>query len=1446
MSEGIQIIMTAPVLHSLLLLLEHLSPELQAQLEHTGELPPAARSDLAGQLQRLLRAHAAYIPLRLVERQLANPIPGQVTGSFWDGSLLFADLSGFTALSEQLSTIGRQGAEEVSGIVNQLFDALVEEVANNHGTLLKFGGDALTAFFDQHRLGVAHAAAATHAALAMQRRMQAFANLRTRAGTFRLRLRVGVHSGRLFAAEVGDTSHIELVITGREVNQVATAQEIAAPGDVVVSDQTAALLHNAHFEPSERGFHRITALPAPDLPPPHDTLTFPTGSDLATLEQLATQLAALRPYLVRGLPQRFLDSRFTEIGEFRPVSVMFANFHNFSEMLDLLKDEPQLAAQVLNAYFQRVQQVVHRYDGSVNKVDMATHGDKLMALFGAPAAHEDDPLRVVQCALDMRRALHEVNAELARLFEPLTDRYAEQHAAPPALHQRIGINTGTVFAGRVGGAQRYEYTVMGSAVNLSARLMAKAADGMVLISPFTRTMVEQYVAVADHPPLQLKGLSQPITPGVVLDRDSNGARATGRSESSLPHVDLVGRDLELHQMLTAAELALKGSGRVIALTGEAGIGKTRLCGELLHQLVLSGYTPPGQGGVENFVIYGGECQSYEQSTPYATIRPPLRALLEINPQRATSRAESDAAAVAMLDTLEQAVTRYAPKLVRFAPLLGDALGVAVQETPLTRGLTAEQRHDRLHELIIALFIGATSEYSLILMLEDIQWADASSLELLNEIATAIQGKPLLLLLNYRPSPPIDAPWNALDTTLQITLTELPLEKGEELLSALLNHNPPPAVRSLVERTQGNPFYIEELIRTLIASGILARNQLGNWYLTGPLNEATLPRSIEGLVIARLDKLPEAQYDMVQVASVVGRRFQQSVVAGIYQQKSILNHVLEALIHAEITQQDFQDDDLSYLFRHALLRDVAYETILFARRRELHRQVALRLEELTNDDPQARQNVLSVVARHYLLAEVWQAAFAYHVLAGQQAQQRYANREALTLFATALEIVPNLPLPTDPDEHIRQIVDLHERRGNIFALLGETDDAVAAYLEAMALVDVREETHRETRVRLHRLLASVEEQSSEFDTAVRWLQQGMALANEQTRAELARCYLLGAKIYNRRGEFDSSLEWVRTSLSMATDVGNDLDRAHALRLLGVILSDVGDMGASIQALESARAILNDSIGDPNSLSRILNDLGAVYDQVGRWQEAIACYEQAIEISEAIGDAVGIAYASNNLAYLLVGRNALQRAYDLYLYSGERFQQIGSAWGAALTDYNRGEVLTLQGQPAAAMKLFQSSLDTFERIGSRTFIPEVLRLAAEASLALEDYAAATDYARRSLAAAEELGMSVEQGIAQRVLGQIALAQQHYVDAAALLEHACTTLSEADSPYDIGKVRYWQACLHAQQGDLDAAQPLLQQAYQAFTALDAQRDLARVHELASTYQLALVADTTVRPLT
>lgn len=1409
-------------------LIDYLDSDLAADLAQGRGLPAAVRADLAVELRRWLAAYAAYIPDRLVRAQLADPTPGRVGGAFWQGSLLFADLSGFTALSEKLSVLGKQGAEEISAVVNRLFNALVDEVIAHQGGLLKFGGDALTAFFDAETLGPVHAAAAAHAALEMQARMDDFAALETRAGTFRLQLRVGVHSGRVFAAEVGDLSHIELVITGAEVNRVALAQEIAAPGEVVISDQTAALLAGARLEPRRAGFQHILGLPEAELPPPPADLLTPDGpTDLATLERLAAQVEALRPYLVRALPQRFLEAISFRLGEFRPVSVLFANVHDFSALLAELGDDAATAAAAFNAYYRRAQTIVHRYDGIINKVDMYTHGDKLMALFGAPTAHEDDPLRAVRCALELEAALDEANREINQLLG--------QDWPHTALHQRIGINTGAVFAGRVGGARRYEYTVMGPAVNLAARLMTAAADGAILLSPATRAAVARQVAVKEQPPIQLKGLAGPVVPVRALHLFETERLAEANPEISLHRPPLVGRDAELERLAAEAAMALRGAGRVLALVGDAGAGKTRLSEELIQRLVLMSVAAPGPDAVPSFQIYTGDCQSYDQRTPYAVMRGPLRHLLGVNlrresgPQARERRGTRSLVPSSLELQLQMRVEQLAPDLARFVPLLSDVLGLDLAETQLIRTLTPAQRHDRVQELVTALWCGAANREPLLLALDGLHWADSASLELLERMAGAAAGAPLLLLLTYRSDPPIAEKWTDLPTTTRLALDDLPPERGAELIAALLGGMPPPAVLSLLDRTQGNPFFIEELVRALVVAGALSRDETRAWQLTRPLEQIAIPDSIEGLLIARLDRLDEPRYELVEVASVVGRRFQHPVVQGIYRNPAPLDEGLARLIAMELILSEQQERELAYLFRHALVRDVAYEGILYARRRMLHQHVARRIEELYGGAGVSGNEHLSLLAWHYLRAEDWLPAFRYHLAAGVQAQRRYANRDALALFATALEIAPRLAVSADAGWLVEQVAELHERSGDIHVLLGEYEQAEAAYREALALLDARD-TGGAGRVRLHRLLAQVHERRSAYDAAFDWLERGMSRANSADQAELTRCYLMGAGIYQRLGEYARSQEWARLGLSLAERLGDIADQAHALSLIGNLWQHQGEFVAGITTLERARALF-EQVNDATGLSNVLNNLGVAYLQVGRWQDTIRCYEQSLQISQNVGDVQAMARTSNNLAVVLVGRNELQRAGELYRYSGEQFGRIGSVLGVAVTGYNRGEVLLLQGQAAAALPLFQESIATFERIKARNFLPEALRLAAEASLELDDSAQARAYAGESLAVADELGLTVESAVARRVLGQIALQSGNLAAAADLLEQSRAALEQLDNRYELGRALIWQARLAQAQDRHDKALAALRQAEPIFVALDAQRDLAGVQALLAT---------------
>ncbi|GAB4425326.1 MAG: adenylate/guanylate cyclase domain-containing protein [Chloroflexi bacterium OHK40] len=1412
----------------------HLPPEQAASLDQGADLPVEVRARLGANLRAQLAACAAFVPTRLVRAQLDDPQPGRVSGAFWAGSLLFADLSGFTALSERLSVLGRQGAEEVSAVVSRLFDALIAEIHAHQGALLKFGGDALTAFFDADVLGEAHAHAATAAALAMQRRMDAFVNLQTRAGSFTLRLRVGVHSGRVFAAEVGDASHVELVVTGPEVNRVALAQEIAEPGQVVVTGQTARLINGATLRASRDGFLLAEAIPVPYLPPPtSDPIALRGPDDLPTLARLAARLAALRPYLVRGLPRRFLEAAETGLGEFRPVTVLFANVHDFSALLAHLQHDPGTAAAVFNAYYRRAQAVVHRYDGIVNKVDMYTHGDKLMVLFGAPTAHEDDPTRAVRCALELREALEAANADIRELLAAYTSTKAnidtgtrghEDSAAflppaawrspPPAfiLHQKIGLNTGTVFAGRVGGATRYEYTVMGPAVNLAARLMAAAADGEVLLSPSARAAVAGQVVVEEAPPIRLKGIAAPVVPARALRvADVASTSREGSRATRLANAPLIGRDRELATLLQAASAALAGQGRVLALIGEAGAGKTRLTEELLQRLVVASVAGPTQGEVPPFEILLGDCQSYEQRTPYAAIRGPLRDLLGLSGHRPGTDGDARLAA---------RVRQLAPELERFTPLLGDALGTPLTETPLTAALTAQQRHDRLQDLVVALFAGAARRDPLLIAVEDVHWSDLPSQELLGRLAATAAALPMLLVLTYRPEPPIDAPWDAEPLTFRLALGELGPEQSAALLGALLGGEPPDSILPLLERAQGNPFFIEELVRALVSGGLLLRDDGGAWRLARPVEEVELPKSIEGLLIARLDRLDEPRQELVQVASVIGRRFQRPVVEGVYAGPAALDESLQRLIHFELIQAEQLDRTLAYLFRHALLRDVAYEGILYARRRVLHGRVARRIEELSHG---RLDDQLALLAWHYLQAEEWRPALEYHLRAADQAARRFANRDALALYATALEIAGHLRDGPGAPWVEAQVAVVHEQSGELRLLLGELDDAEAHFRQALS----RATPASESWLRLHRLLASVEERRSRYDEAFGWLQPGMARATATMRGEMARCYLLGAGIYFRQGDYLRATEWARMGLTLAEQIASLADQAAALKLIGNLYRDQGDSAQAIEALERARALFAE-LHILSGESDALNNLGILYTRAGRWPETIASFERSLQISESIGDALAVARTANNLAVVLVGRNQLERAGELYQLSSAMFGRIGSALGVAVTTANRGEVLLLQGRPAEALTLLATAISSYEAIGARNFLPDALRYAAEAELALGQPEAASAYAERSLALAAELGMAAEEAQARRVIGQVALATGNLAAAEEALERSRAALAQLDSRYDLGKTRYQQARLAAARGDAAALAAARAEAMAIFAELDAQRDLELAREL------------------
>jgi class 3 adenylate cyclase len=765
-------------------------------------------------LQELLQRIESYVP------EYAGAARGDAAGiapsstSRADGTLLAADLSGFTAFSARLSTLGTEGAELVARTINDLFSALLGTLAEWDGNLLKLSGDALTVIFS----GASHAHRAVTAALELQKRMDAFQELDTPAGVFSLRIRIGLASGDVLFAEVGSPERLELLVAGATARQVIELQRHAMPGAVVIGQSTyqqIASICQAVMVGSGR--YRVFAL---ETSPPATRSQGPAWqlrqNPAAELHALVRRIESLRPYLISQYVDRMADgpSALAGEGDLRPVTVLFACLSDASALLEqTLPGQPEPALARLHANAQRLWEIVEQHGGVVNKIDLHPDGHTLIVLFGAPVAQDRDAERAVSCALALLRDLG---------AQPAAAGLALGSAAPEPLRvRRIGLTTGRVFAGAVGSQDRREYTVMGSVVNLAARLMDIAADGQALLDTTTAEVAGRLARLHKQPPVLVKGYDQPVPCYQIAIGQPSQQKLLKR-----PSSPLVGRAAELGQACAAVARALAGRGSIVGLVGEAGIGKSRLLAEIASQELSA--LP------DNSVVII-HAQPHNRVQPYSIAADLFRQLYSL-PEQPEVAARALAGHVA----------RLAAEHRRSLPLLPTLFGLPAEESPLTQALAPDERRARVQRLAAALLAAPAQAAPLAVVLEDLHWADTASVDILRAGVVAAQALPLLLLCTWRPQPA--QTWlGAAESTL-IELQPLTAEQSRLLIdswSETLSLSEP--LRSaMAERTQGNPFFIEEVARSLRERGPAGGSD--------PL----LPMTVQGALLARNDTLTQEE------------------------------------------------------------------------------------------------------------------------------------------------------------------------------------------------------------------------------------------------------------------------------------------------------------------------------------------------------------------------------------------------------------------------------------------------------------------------------------------------------------------------------------------------------------------------------------------------------------
>ena len=663
-------------------------------------------------------------------------------------------------------------------------------------------------------------------------------------------------------------------------------------------------------------------------------------------------LAYTPPYLA----EKILTSRTALEGERKLVTVLFADLKGSMELL--ADRDPEEARQLLDPVLERMMDAVHRYEGTVNQV----MGDGIMALFGAPLAHEDHAVRACYAALAMQAAVKQYAAEVQR-----------SHGVPVQI--RVGLNAGEVVVRAIGSDLHMDYTAVGQTTHLAARMEQMAMPGSILLTQAVLRLAEGYVQVTPLGPVSVKGLAAPVDVFELVG--ASGIRRRLQATAARGLTRFVGRDTEFAALVQALERAGAGHGQVVAVVGEAGVGKSRLVYECLHSHHTQGWQ-----------VLESTSVSYGKATPYFPVLDLLRryAHVDDSDDPRTIRAKVTGQLLTLDEALQDAI----------APLLA-LLDALPDDSPFLT-LDPPQRRQRTLAALKRVLLRESQVQPVLVVFEDLHWIDTETQALLDSLVESLPTARLLLLVNYRPE--YQHGWGSKTYYAQLRLDPLPPASADALLQALLGDDPGlEALKPLlIARTAGNPFFLEESVRTLVETGVLV-GERGAYRLAQALASLQVPATVQAVLTARIDRLPPEEKRLLQTAAVIGTEVPLALLQALAEgTDEALRVGLAHLQAAEFLYETRLFPDLAYTFKHALTHEVAYGSLLQERRRTLHAGIVETLERLA---PERVAEQVDLLAHHALRGEVWDKAVAYGRQAGTRAMARSAYREAVTAFEQAL-------------------------------------------------------------------------------------------------------------------------------------------------------------------------------------------------------------------------------------------------------------------------------------------------------------------------------------------------------------------------------------------------------------------------------------------------------------
>ncbi len=905
--------------------------------------------------------------------------------------------------------------------------------------------------------------------------------------------------------------------------------------------------------------------------------------------------------------------------EYRLVTILFADVVGSTELTGRLG--PERARVVLDRCLQRASSAVDDYGGTVARL----MGDGMLAFFGAPMAYEDDPERAGLAALQMVDSVRAYGGELGE-----------------ELHLRVGINTGRAVLGEMGDETMSEYTAMGKPVVMAERLQSKADPDEILVGDTTARLTWHRFELQPIKAFAAKGFDEPVEASILRAELAQPKPQKGIAGLYSP---LVGRSRE-HQQLEEIVTDLQdGRGCIVTIVGEPGIGKSRL---LIEAKEASSELPLRWAE--------GRAYSYTEDQPFSVILDFLTELLEIQPDDTP----------AMLDLKLETYVR---------PLMGDQVDIVwpylasllsapipPQYEEILGQLDPEALNARTINALIALVESVAARQPMVLSFEDLHWADHSSLAVIRALMMATERAPLLLVFLFRPDR--DKPSWELKIRAETEFAHryehlglVPLDEASnrELVENLLSlADIPDSIRQLIQdRSEGNPFYVEELIRELIERGVLVQ-QNGSWRASQAIAEVEVPETLEKVIQARLDRLPQTVRSTLQAASVIGRRFAFRVLGAIATASGNLSDHLLQLQQSDLVRERARIPELEYIFKHVIVQEVTYGSLLGEQRAQLHQQVADTLIELF---PDRMDELHGSLGRHYAAAGDSERAIQHYVNAANRAQDLYAYEEAAQYLELAVEL--------DPDASLR--FELMERLADVHVLLAENIEAVSLYRNMLDLADPQD---RWTRVRLLRKTADAITNINDYDDRMRYdplatdslMEATQLTEGEPPHPETVRVLLswFPMKVRTLRGRqnWAEAEKWATAAMEMATEIGDRVGEAAALaRFEGIYhRQDRFDDQAQV-ALRRLEISRDPDYLDPRLEASALVAVGVALKNWGKFSEALTYLEEAEQLAERIQSIEDLAEALGAQTECLFRMDRWDEVIDI----GGRLLQLHSDYG-----------------------------------------------------------------------------------------------------------------------------------------------------------------------------------------